>query len=78
MFSDGRTNHQGADADMSAVRASVGAATDQRDDVPDVQIVALGQAEAAATREVIEPAVCENTTADSKPSTRVSESAIYL
>jgi hypothetical protein len=70
MFSDGRTNNQGADAEVSAVRASVGAATVQGDDVPDVQIVAVGHAEAEATREVIEPAVCENTPADSEPSTR--------
>jgi hypothetical protein len=51
LFSDGRTNNQGADADVSAVRASVGTAAGQGDDVPDVQIEALGQTEAVTTRE---------------------------
>jgi len=49
MFSDGRTN-QSPDAEVSAVRASVGTAAGHGDDVPEVQIVAVEQTEAVATR----------------------------
>lgn len=77
MFSGGRTNNQGPDADMSAVRASVGTAASQGNDLPEVQVVPLGQTEeAVATRDNRAPAVREHDR-HPKPAACVNKSAIY-
>jgi len=42
MFSDGNPNNQGADAEVSAVRPSVGTTAGHQDDLPEVQKSSLG------------------------------------
>jgi hypothetical protein len=63
MFSDGNPNIQGADAEVSALRPSVGTAAGHQDDLPEVQKSSLGsaEAEAVAHAQQIGPPVCENT-----------------
>jgi hypothetical protein len=77
MFSDGSPNNQGADAEVSAVRPSVGTTAGHQDDLPEVQKSSLGP-EAVSPRAAIGPPVCREHTDGPEPSTRVSESAIYL
>jgi hypothetical protein len=55
----------------------VGAPTGQGDDLPEVQVVAVGQAEGVATDQSRTAGVREHTDGP-EPSTRANESAIYL
>lgn len=77
MFSDGRTNDQGADADVSAVRASVGTPAGHQDDLPQVQKSSLGPTEEAVAHVQNRTAGVREHTDGPKPSARANESAIY-